>query len=51
MWLIIHPDDDSIELFIKNIKVLYVIKLPKNIGYAKAYNYALKKLIQMFIAY
>ena len=35
-------DDDSIEFLKKEYKNVEVIKLSVNIGYAKAYNYALK---------
>ncbi len=36
--------DDSIEFIKKEYKNVRIIKLPKNTGYAKAYNYALKKI-------
>ena len=37
-------EDDSIEFLKKEYKEINVIQLPINIGYAKAYNYALKKI-------
>ena len=37
-------EDDSIEFLKKDHKNITVIKLPRNTGYAKAYNHALKKI-------
>ena len=37
-------EDDSIEFLKKEYKNIVVIKLPRNIGYAKAYNHALKQI-------
>ena len=37
-------EDDSIEFINREHKNVTVIRLLKNMGYAKAYNYALKKI-------